>query len=211
MSFNIGTGNNNKIECSGSKSKKSESRENRTKNEVVFLAGSYYDCAQFVSNSGFDDIGIINQQFDSMLDRYISAGKIKRESYSRFKRILANCGYESLNKDRQSFINTIATNFNHTDVNALMSRIHDSFVVMLNSSGLKLSDRSAKLLYLDFLNNLSEVLNDSEFESYVNKSTGQLGLSNVKFTVPRVIIKRSDGCMGSRDSYGSAFKYDGVD
>lgn len=184
-------------------SKKAETRANNTKKEVQFLAGAYHDCACFVINSGFSDIGLVNQQFDSMLTNYINAGKIKKESYNKFKALFNSGGMTHLSESKESFVSAIMQLLEDSNVDTtLVDNLQKDFNAMLSKHGIKVDELMKNALYLQLVGGIAELYRDQDLQKTVEMKARKCGLSSVRFTGPQ-ICTYSDGCSGRR--YGSLF------
>lgn len=200
---------NNRIKASKqSKSKTpaekaAETRVSNTRKEVQFLAGAYYDCAVFVFNSGFNDMNIVNSQFENMLTTYINSGKIKKESYSRFKNILRDLGYK-LPNSKEQFIGMILNEFdaNGFVINRDVSKFKKDFEKLLSDSNISMPSTMRDALFLNTLWGIGEINSDKAILDQVETMANTSGLSGVKFTGPQ-IITYSDGC--SHITWGSLF------
>ena len=62
----------------GNISKAAESRQMNTRNEVEFLAKTYYNFLQFCASSGIGNLEMANDQFDGMVSSYIQLGKLRK-------------------------------------------------------------------------------------------------------------------------------------
>ena len=120
-------------------SKAAKTRAANTRMEVGFLASAYYDCAQFVFNSGFSDIKIVNSQFNNMLNNYIAAGKIKKESYNRFMEL--SVGINILRYRKDDYIRAIEQSFEQSEelsdkFRGGGNKVRQEFNALLKSLGL---------------------------------------------------------------------------
>ena len=185
----------------------SASRQQNTRNEVRFLASAYYDCAVFVHNSGFSDINIVNRQFESMLNNYISAGKIKRESYNKFKRIIDQVSSKSFGGAKDKFIKIVMDYFDSGD--AVENRFQGNnfekeFYQLLDKYGMSDGPKIYRsVAFAQLLRNLAQIYDSTALENYFNTVVSRDVLGAVQFDNPR-IVTYDDGCSGGK-RYGSVF------
>lgn len=188
-------------------SKAAETRASNTRREVLFIASGYYDCAQFVFNSGFRDIGIVNNQFDTMMNTYVSTGKVKRESYKKFQEVALGIDITSFN-NKDIYINAIKNAIDASMVygsKVSSSKLFKDFQGLLSKYGLSLGDKKEQLIFLDLLNDLADASNSSTLAEMLDDKKVEWGLRSVNFTEPRVRTSNGDGC-GHGITYGSALR-----
>lgn len=191
---------------SSNRNKAAETRANNTAREVAYLAGAYYDCAKFVLNSGIDDLGVVNRQFENMLSTYIQAGKIKRESYSKFKRVLSNVGLGSLSGTKENFVNTIRSNINSYNTSGVLEKLQSDFYAMLDNSGIKIPKKAKVILFTEFGLGISTLLSDTEIAKMLISNARSLGINNVDWIGPKVVVRTDgDGCSSGGATYDDVY------
>ena len=142
--------------------KAAATRAANTRRELEFIAGAYWDCAQFVFNSGFRDIGIVNNQFTNMLNNYVSAGKIKRESYNKFLELTLSVDVTQYCK--VDFINAIRNAFDKASQmagNLAGPQLLKEFNQFLNKCNITIDDAKRKVLYLQLMYGIYEATGNS--------------------------------------------------
>lgn len=191
------------------RSKQAESRMANTKAEVNYLASAYYDCAQFVLNSGINDLGVVNKQFEQMISVYVNAGKIKRESYNKFRTIANNTGYTSLKNGKEAFVASISEGFDNGGIapgNGGLQNMQRDFMEFLKKYNVVVPDKMKIALFIELGQSLSQLYDDPSIKDYFDKLASFNGLGNVEWKGPQVVTIRSDGCSGSRDVHGSLWR-----
>ena len=187
-------------------SKQAQSRLNNTKNEVRYLAGCYYDCAQFVINSGISDIGIVNRQFEQMISVYVSQGKIKKESYNKFRTVLNNTGISALKESKQKFVAIMDKGFDNNTLvtdNTGLANMQKDFMAFLEKYNVMIPDKMRMALFIELGESLAQLYEDSSIKAYFDSLANSNGLGSVEWKGPQVVTVESDGCSGSRTYYGS--------
>ena len=186
--------------------KAAETRQANTRREVEFIAGAYWDCAQFVFNSGFRDIGIVNGQFDNMLGNYVTAGKIKRESYTRFHELAL--GVDVTKYDKISYVTVIQKAFDDSvkaGVNADSPMLYKEFQNLLNKYGMSLGEAKERILFLQLMDSIADATSNRVISDIVEDKKRAWGLKGVTFNSPKVKTSDGDGCSHGI-TYGSVFR-----
>ena len=189
--------------------KAAETRAANTRKEVGFLASAYYDCAQFVFNSGFHDIKIVNSQFGNMLNNYITASKIKRESYNKFMELSAVVSVTKYNKE--DYIKAIYNAYNQdTQLSDKFkgggNKLKNEFRQFIKSTGVNITPAKENIIYLQFLYNIAEATGNSAIKDLADKQRHEMGFDFIDFSGPEMKISDGDGC-GHGIIHGNALKH----
>lgn len=207
MATNIGTGQANRVSVKGQKA--AETRNNNTKNEVEFLAGAYFDFVRFHRSTGISDISVTNAQFDGTVTSYVQLGKIKKESYNKFKSILSNCGISVISTPREGFIQKVMAEFSASLVGGvstgsdMLQSLQADFGSLLNKYSINIADELKMALFIEFGMSVAAIYRDTELVKYFEALANRSGLGNVQWKGPQVVTRESDGCSGSRTMYGT--------
>lgn len=191
------------------RSKAAESRVANTRMEVGFLASAYYDCAQFVFNSGFSDIKIVNGQFNNMLNNYINAGKIKKESYNKFMELSVGVNIMKYRKD--DYIRAIEMAFEQSSALSDKfkgggNKVRTEFKELLKSLGLNISAEKEQIMYLQFIYDVAEATGNTGIKALADKQKSEMGFDYIDFKGPQMRISDGDGC-GHGIIHGNALAY----
>lgn len=192
-------------------SNSAKARLENTKREVRFIAGAYYDYCKFAFGSGYcANVEAVNNEINKAINKFVTSGKIKRESYNKFIKLFNSVGRKSLNNSREAFIKIIIDLIDTEEYNKLatqnkLTTLYISFIEMLEKNGIKMSQRKVDMAYVTLMKMFAEanVLDDGTTSDLAAK----FGFSNILWETPKVIIQPSDGCCGSRDIYGPAMKH----
>ena len=184
--------------------KSAESRANNTRIEVEYIAKVYFEFLQFQRSTGISDLRVSNQQFDSMVQSYVQLGKIKQESYNKFKSFLNNCGINPLTMTKEQFITEISNGFVKNIINVnndTLDRLENDFYTLLSAYNIAIPDILKRALFIEMGCSISKIYKDKALNNYFEKLATN-GLSKVIWKEPQVVVQESDGCSGSRTIYG---------
>ena len=187
--------------------KSSESRANNTRNELIFLAQAYYDCAQFVFNSGFRDISIVNNQFNNMLATYVGSGKIKRESYNKFMELAV--GIDITRYTKPVYVNTITEAFDNSTAlgdKFRGGRVRKDFKEFMRGLGLNIGKDKEDIIYLQLMFDIAAATGNSAIKELATKQRSEMGMTSIEFKGPQTMVSDGDGC-GHGVRYGNALEY----
>lgn len=187
------------------KEKAAITRKNNTRNELKFIAKSYYDCYIYVHNCGFTDIETVDRQFEPMVQIAILANKIKNESFEKFKKIklwihvARHDIWDFPNSDL--FVEEVLRYFDMTtapaDVTPISNNLYKNFKLFLKENNLNISNNIADIAFIELLYSLAYATDNKSLESVAAKYKNALGYGNVKFEGPQ-IITYDDGCSHRR-------------
>ena len=204
MATEIGTGRSNRVSTRGQKA--AETRANNTKAEVEFLAKTFFEFTQFAIQSGITDTQTIINNFDGMVGNYVQLGKIKQESYNKFKSFFSNSNINVRTLSKEDFISRVTQDFEKSVVNcndSMLKALGNDFFALLQKYNITMPNECKQALFIDLGLNIAAIYKDKNLEGYFNTLKNSCGMSEVQFKGPQVITRYSDGCSGSRDVYSS--------
>ena len=203
MPVNIGTGSGGNKITRGQKA--AETRANNTKAEVEYIAKTYFEFLQFARSTGISELQLANTQFDNLIKGYIQLGKIKQESYNKFKSFLQNSNINPLSMTKTAFIKVISDGFDSSIINVnsdVLSNLENDFYKLLSVYNITMPDIVKKALFIQLGGSIAELYKDKSLIDYFfHTLANRYGLSKVHWRNPEVLVEESDGCTGSRDIY----------
>lgn len=193
----------------GNISKAAESRQMNTRNEVEFLAKTYYNFLQFCASSGIGNLEMANDQFDGMVSSYIQLGKIKKESYNRFKGYIVNSNMNPLNMTCEDFVKQAVSGFEKSICNTSgdsLRRLEEDFYALLNKYNISMPNVVRQALFISVGLNIADLYQDRTLQEYFEGLANRSGMNKVEWRGPQVMLSPGDGCSGSRPTYGSLWR-----
>lgn len=185
--------------------KAAETRAANTRAEVEYMSKVYFEFLQFCKSTGISNMAVANQQFDSMIKPYIDLGKIKQESYNKFKSYIANSNINPLTMTKEAFIQAASDGFASSITNCsndTMKNMEKDFYNILSRYNVVMPKVLANALFISFGLNIANIYKDNSLRDYFNGLASSYGLNNVIWKGPEVVVDPGDGCSGSRVIYG---------
>lgn len=205
-SININTGRGNSISEKGRKA--AETRANNTMNETGFIAKTYFEFMQFSRGTGVTSMAEINSNFDNMIQSYIQLGKIKRESYNRFKGFIQASNISPISMTKDAFVEAVCSSFDGSlsSINSnTLNKFEKDFFNLLAKYNMNPHVIMGKILFISLGKNIADMYKDKRLSDYFSEVAVRAGVDMVNFKSPEVLVSKSDGCTGSRDIYGSVW------
>lgn len=187
--------------------KAAETRSNNTKAEVEFLAKTFFEFAQFSISSGITNTATISNNFEGMIVNYVQLGKIKQESYNKFKSFMMNSNISLRGTTKDKFISDVVKGFEGSLMNnfgdGMMESLRGDFFTLLQKYNITMPTEVKQALFIEFGTSLSKLYRDENMKQYFKSLAERLSSTTIEFNGPRVVTRESDGCSGSRTIYGS--------
>lgn len=202
MTIRIGTGKGGNYVSNSDRGKRAaETRAANTRAEVEYMAKVYFEFLQFCKSTGINNMKLANKQFDNMIRPYIELGKIKQESYNKFKSYISNSGINPISMSKEAFIQAASDGFSSNITNCsndTMKNMEKDFYSLLTKYNVTMPTLLFNALFISFGMNITNIYKDRSLKEYFEQLAGSYGFERVDWRGPEVIVDEGDGCSGSR-------------